>query len=72
MGFMSMKKRRSQNAIHVEPKDMPRYGELPQAARDALVDALLILIARGRQVLASQGTNPKRGASDDQPGRRDG
>lgn len=40
--------------IHVEPKDMPAYADLPEAARDAMADALLVLIQRGRLVLAGQ------------------
>jgi hypothetical protein len=40
--------------IHVEPKDHPPYEQLPEDARNAMADALLVLIQRGRQVLAEQ------------------
>lgn len=40
--------------IHVEPKDQPPYDQMPEEARMAMADALLVLIQRGRQVLAEQ------------------
>lgn len=40
--------------VHVEPKDMPPYDQLPEEARNAIADALLVLIQRGREVLAGQ------------------
>jgi hypothetical protein len=48
-----MSKKRAQ--IHVEPKTpaVP-YDQLPEEARNALADALLILAQRGREVLAGQ------------------
>jgi ABC-type uncharacterized transport system ATPase subunit len=50
-----MTKAKSKTKIHVEPKGpaVP-YGQMPQGARDALCDALLILAQRGREVLAGQ------------------
>jgi hypothetical protein len=47
--------KKPQVKIHIEPKapGLP-YDQLPQEARAAMADALLVLIQRGRQVLASQ------------------
>jgi hypothetical protein len=52
----TMEKHRSESETHVEPKDRPvvPYDQLPEEARDAMAVALLILIQRGREVLAGQ------------------
>jgi hypothetical protein len=50
-----MAKTKTRSKIHVEPKAPPvPYNQLPEAARNALCDALLILAQRGREVLAGQ------------------
>jgi hypothetical protein len=50
-----MAKTKSRVKISVESKTpaMP-YDQLPEAARNAMCDALLILAQRGREVLAGQ------------------
>jgi hypothetical protein len=51
----TMDKRQRCSQIHVEPKaPAVPYDQLPQGARDAMCDALLVLIQRGRLVLAGQ------------------
>jgi hypothetical protein len=50
-----MTKAKSKVKIYVEPKTPSvRYSQLPEEARNAMADALLILAQRGRAVLAGQ------------------
>lgn len=47
------RRRVKRGMVQAVPRSVPAYAGLDQAARDAIAAALLVLIRRGRQALAS-------------------